>query len=161
MKDIYNMLDLRLSGVTLSDTDMFIPDPEFIKKLSEDFKEKCGIVEIGAGRGLFTKAMRDKGLKAVAIDPNCRATYETDVMQMDAMDFPYPENSLVIAARPDHSGWVETAFQRALERNCKIMYVSKLENLYIDFDEDDFEIEIYAGNVGEEKEIAWLLRGKA
>ncbi len=90
------------------------------------------VVELGCGDGYFTFRMRELGIKAMGIDPFKEAEYldPTSFMPICAsrchMLTEHP--CLLIAARPDHSGWVTNVpFQ--MHKDAELLYIGLQRNV--------------------------------
>ena len=90
------------------------------------------VVELGCGDGYLTFRMREIGIKAMGIDPFNEAEYLdcTSFMPIGASQCGIVINHacLLIAARPDHSGWVTNVpFQ--MHQHAELLYIGLPRNV--------------------------------
>jgi len=100
------------------------------------------VVELGCGDGYFTYAMRWYGIKALGIDPYKDPEYLdfSSFLQQRASECPIVKNTpaLLIAARPDHSGWV-TNVPYYMNSASELLYIGKRHNVSSDLDGITYE----------------------
>jgi hypothetical protein len=117
------------------------------------------VYDCGAGCCGFTKAMHERGLKALAIEP--RANYS---VRQECASFLYPTSiykckllsttpGVVVTARPDHSGWIRD-IPSLIHPDSEYIYIGLQDNFNIDLYDWDYEV-LYQG-AGEDDE--WVLK---
>jgi hypothetical protein len=90
------------------------------------------VVELGCGDGYFTSKMREACVKAMGIDPYKEGEFldHTSFMPVRASQCRIVTDHpcLLIAARPDHSGWVTNVpFQ--MHEDSELLYIGLPENV--------------------------------
>lgn len=136
----------------------FEPKEEFLKQLAEYIGDQF-VIEVGAGQCHFTQAMHRHKIKAMAIEPR-----PSDETRRRCMNFLYPmsinrsrsllkEKSVVIVARPDHSGWVRT-IPDYIHPESELFYIGLEKNLDVDIPEE-WTLERVFSDVGEDGEHMW------
>ena len=141
----------------------FHPTDRFLEWLV-DFVGDQFVIECGAGQCEFTKAMHKLGIKAMAIEPR-----PSDKVMAECYNFVFPvtveraanvlaeDVSIVMAARPDHSGWFKKLLD-LIHPESTLLYIGLERNLHIDIPDSDIELLFeYAGEEGEHvyKVIPW------
>jgi len=144
---------------TSLDRVFFVPDPKFFDYLEAICPAK-NIVDIGAGQGLVSKLLANKGFKVLAVDiiPPEDTYYE--VVAMDIMDMYIPKNALPILCRPCHGDFPGDVVVHALENGVpKILYVGLTRNIERDLSGlmGIYKMEIAPFFVGKDEEIAVLI----
>lgn len=135
----------------------FTPNAKFWAAL-ENYRTDV-IVEFGTGRGDTLREARARGFRAAGCDVSASIESIMDgIHQMSALRFPLAPGMVAIACRPDHSGWVQAALERALSHECVAIYVGKPENVERDLDDDFAELGWLIEDVGEEGELMLLFR---
>lgn len=122
----------------------FEPTPKFmtwwVKYVGDQF-----VFELGAGMCDFTKLMHDGGLKVLAIEPRAN-----DAVRRECISCLLPLSigratvlaktpAIVVVARPDHSGWVET-IPSLLHPDSEFIYIGLSENFARDLGCWDWEV---------------------
>lgn len=114
------------------------------------------VIEVGAGMCEFTREMHKLGIKAMAIEPR-----PSDKVLKECSNFLFPTSviravrilgeakSIVIAARPDHSGWFQK-LPGLIHPKSTLLYIGLESNLHIDI--PDVDIELLFEGAGEEGE---------
>ena len=136
----------------------FEPTDEFLTQLAKYVGDQF-VIEVGAGQCHFTQAMHGVGIKAMAIE--ARPSEET---LRRCVNFLYPmpvqqsgallrEPAVVIAARPDHSGWFEE-LPGLLHEESELIYIGLERNLDRDIPEE-FTLERLFWYVGRDGEHMW------
>lgn len=120
------------------------------------------VIEVGAGCCHFTKAMHKRGIKALAIEPRAN-----DEVRMECASFLLPTSvqratllqeipAVVVAARPDHSGWIsEVPF--LINPESEFIYIGLPKNFDIDLG-IDVACEVLGYEAGEDYEQVLRLR---
>jgi len=133
----------------------FKPTQAFLDWLVEFVGEEF-VIECGAGQCEFTKAMHKLGIKAMAIEPR-----PSDEVMATCYNFVFPtsveraenilreDKSIVIAARPDHSGWFQK-LPDLIHPESMLLYIGLERNLHIDIPDSD--IPLLFENAGQEGE---------
>lgn len=114
-------------------------------------------LELGAGTGETAEEAQAMGLLWSGCDvrAGCEAQMR-GVHRMNALTIPIKEGSVVLACRPDHSGWVSRALERALDEGATAIYVGLDRNYEGDLgDLLDREHQVVR-DVGQEEEHAWV-----
>lgn len=114
------------------------------------------IFDIGCGQGHVTMALRNFGGKAIGFDPNfeymgrsmCSAVIPKYFEDCNKSVIHIP-NAVAIFCRPCHSGFVEECID-LLHPEAKALYISKPENVEIDFERYEVK-ELDAPSCPEEK----------
>lgn len=128
------------------------PFLKFWQRLVND----VAVIEVGAGCCDFTKEMHELGIRAMAIEPRAN-----DDVRIECANFLYPTDvescaflerfdGIVVAARPDHSGWFARLPDLAL--NARIFYIG----LEMNFDMDipwDYDYDILFEDAGKDGEL--------
>jgi len=130
----------------------FQPNKKFFAYM-EKYRNNI-IVDIGAGEGHVALALEKKGFKVIAIDkdPKENAVYPT--LPVDAETFKYPDNSVMLIARPCHGDFAYSAIMHALQTTVKTaIYVGLEHNVERDLTEIPYLGKIVEKGVGKEKEI--------
>lgn len=148
-------------GLTLPDQDFFVPNIEFADWLaSQHWLKFRRVIDAGAGRGRFGRALLDRGLEVVSIDHNTRATTVSPVEIENAVTFNYLSDDVVFICRPCHSGWHLAAYKRAIHYGVlDCLYIGLEKNLEADFG-DDWELELLHHAAGEDGEKCWRVIGQ-
>lgn len=121
----------------------------------EDYVGDQFVMEVGAGCCDFTKAMHERSIKAMAIEPRAN-----DDVRMECSSFLLPRpvedaailgkhKAVVVAARPDHSGWFYQ-LPELIHPESELIYIGLESNFDKDLDGFDYEILFHdAGADGE------------
>lgn len=121
------------------------------------------IVDVGAGRGHVTIALRAHGHdRVIPIDVRPDGA-ECKVFCANAATFSYPAGSVALLARPCHGiGLVEPAIRRALESGVAwVLYVGAAKNIGHDTGRYRRRFRVGARHVGGNGETLYVLRGSA
>lgn len=126
------LMDEMLTSLPPNFVQHFEPTPEFmtwwVKYVGDQF-----VFELGAGMCDFTKLMHDNGIKVLAIEPRAN-----DAVRRECMSCLLPLSigrakvlsetpAIVVVARPDHSGWVETIPDH-IHHGSEFIYIGLPEN---------------------------------
>jgi SAM-dependent methyltransferase len=122
----------------------FHPTKKFVNGLAKLLKGRF-VIEIGCGNGELTRALKDKGIKAVGVDPYSR---NPEVIRID-QDSPIlrklldtaiekGENPIFLVARPCHSGFPG----QYLFFNIDLLYIGFLKNLEIDVERETCSVKL-------------------
>lgn len=137
----------------------FTPTERFWVCLQEWLKPDSSVVEVGAGAGYTTEEARTRYNQWYGIDVRTDGdTLTRGVLRDDATTYDYSRWDVMIACRPDHSGWVQEAVEQAIKQNCVAIYVGLEDNFPTDmYDlEDNYCIKYF--DVGAEGEHMWVFR---
>lgn len=148
------LTDKILSSLPPNFVQHFEPTPDFmvwwVKYVGDQF-----VFELGAGMCNFTKLMHTSGLKVLAIEPRAN-----DAVRQECISclLPLPIGratvlgqtpAIVVVARPDHTGWVET-IPSLLHIGSEFIYIGLPENFDQDLGYWDWKtLYEYAGADGE------------
>ena len=139
--------------LTSSGTVFFQPTGSFLDYVQREFSTRP-LIDVGAGIGLLTKVLRDKGMKCLPIDIYERDETIVDVAPLDATEMEFPSDCVPIIARPCHGYFVAPTVRNALTRVPFVLYVGLAKNFELDLDGLDFcKLEICLFNAGEDGEI--------
>lgn len=138
----------------------FEPTEDFLVWLAEYVGDQF-VIEVGAGECHFTQAMHRHKIKAMAIE--ARPSDETRLRCYNFLwSFPVQESgkilgekSIVIAARPDHSGWFRQ-LPGLIHPESQLIYIGLQRNLSTDIPEQCILDCLYRG-AGEDGEHVWRL----
>jgi hypothetical protein len=139
-----------MAGCYAGDLRFFMPTAAFYTAL-EPYKS-IGLVDAGAGTGMVSKDLTERGFRMLAVDLMPREGQGEHVIQMEAESVPYGPNLWLLLCRPDHSGWVYDTMQRALARGAGVFYAGLERNFSIDLDDYVGRETMRYANVGEEEE---------
>lgn len=131
----------------------FRATPEFLQWWKDYVGDKP-VFEVGAGCCDFTIQMHHLGIRAAAIEPRAN-----DEVRDRCANFLFPADvydaqvilqvpSIVVAARPDHSGWVGDV-PDLIHKDSKFIYIGLEKNIQIDLDRDYHTLYTGAGEDGE------------
>lgn len=136
MNDIFDLDDF--SVIPPNFVQHFHPEPHFMDWLVGYAHDRF-VIEVGAGMCEFTKAMHTYNIKALAVEPRpCPKVRE------ECFSFLMPVSvqkckmlrdtpALVIAARPDHSGWFG-GLNNLIHPNSELAYIGLPRNFNIDLE---------------------------
>jgi hypothetical protein len=144
---------IRAPMMDLSDQTFYEPTEEALQIIADVVGRKC-VIEIGAGTGFLSNLLSDDyGIRTVAIDCNIREEGTLNgVIPWDALDFLYPEDCIVIAARPCRGDWVEDALKKATKDGASaVIYIGKPTRS----DEVSLNAKLLLENAGKESENIW------
>jgi hypothetical protein len=136
----------------------FTPTEQFLEWLAEYVGDQF-VIEVGAGQCHFTQAMHRYKIKAMAIEAR-----PSDETRLRCANFLWPKpveeseivlnkKSVVIAARPDHSGWFEL-LPSLIHHESELIYIGLERNLDRDIP-DHWSLDILYSDAGEEGEHMW------
>jgi hypothetical protein len=136
----------------------FRPTEEFLVWLAE-YVGKQFVIEVGAGQCEFTQAMHRHQIKAMAIE--ARPSDETRrrcsnflwVNLVQDSETVLKVKSIVIAARPDHSGWFQL-LPEFIHPESELIYIGLERNLDTDIPQG-WVLERLYNDAGEEGEHMW------
>lgn len=151
-----NMLNLLPPNITTH----FIPSPLFCDYFAEYVGDRV-VVEVGAGQCEFAKRLIDKGTKVIAIEPR-----PSDKVRLECFNFLMPlsveqvslvsrPGFVVVAARPDHSGWF-TRMIKQVHPKSELIYIGLDDNIHLDIPDEVETEELYRG-AGEDGEVVLRL----
>ena len=139
------MNTLKLPGQTF-----FKPNNNWWKLLADTpWLHHRKFVDIGAGQGLLTLAMLERGYETEAIDLNHRAGQHGIVQIGDAADQYYTEDHCLVVARPCHGHFYDQLWRRHAGRP-DVLYVGLGKNMEMDL--HGTTSVLLASNVGEDGE---------
>lgn len=87
------------------------------------------IIEVGAGTGYLSSKLSAYGIRPIALDICLRDKYYYEVLQLDAQTFDYPDDAVVIVARPNRGAWISKTVNKVLKGDGEVIYISKKENV--------------------------------
>lgn len=134
-------------------TQHFHPTEQFLQW----WKDYCGdnlVFELGAGRCAFAKAATDLGVKTIAIEPRVSddvlMAFHNFVLPLpfERANFLSEKPSIVVVARPDHSGWVQT-IPDYIHPESQLIYIGLSQNFNLDF---DWNFKVLYNNAGHDGE---------
>lgn len=134
----------------------FHPTDEFMNYWEHFVVDKF-VIECGAGECEFSKLMHQSGMKCMAIEPRA-----SDQVRQDCFNFLLPATvqetvllnqcpAIVVAARPDHSGWFEE-LPSLIHSDSELYYIGLEKNFDIDFD-PEWNFDIVRSNCGRDGEM--------
>ncbi len=139
----------------------FIPNPSFLDSFTEYVKkEALNVVDCGAGIGHLSKLLIDKGIKTCAIDLYPRENPQTEIIQMDAINFPFSAGMLAVIARPCHGDWVPLLIKKAVEAGAQVMYIGLKKNFGQDITGLGLAHWIFSKDAGVDGEYAIVFRNR-
>lgn len=146
----------------LPNLEFFRPTEDGLAWLVAFLKDKPQpLFEVGAGTGLLSHLLWERGIKIVPMDVAPRENPHTLVMIADATEHPFPEGSWLVVARPCHGSFVSGLVENAKACRCAgILYIGKEENLEDDLDSIRNERQTWDGcdgPLGEDGEHAWIV----
>lgn len=145
-----------MSEVLFGEIVFFRPTRNFWKQIDR-YKDKT-IIEVGCGAGFLSRQMLHKNFKSVPLDIQIIETQVRGTHHIDAIEFPYESDMVVLFCRPSHGDWVELAMNRALEAGATIIYVGLQKNLELDLGDLRGQFHQRDDNVGEESEVFMVNR---
>lgn len=119
------------------------------------------VFEVGAGCCDFAKAMIDRKIKVMAIEPRPNPDIAREcasfLLPLSVYRIPlmatYP--GIVVVARPDHSGWVYS-IPSLIHPDSLFIYIGLEKNFHIDLDSD---YQILYSDAGDDGEKVLLIKG--
>lgn len=138
----------------------FEPHPHFCDRFAEHVGDRV-VIEVGAGQCLFAKRLASRGVKIIAVEP--RASEETREechnfllpMRAEQVSLIREPGHVVVAARPDHSGWF-TALIREIHPESELIYIGLEDNVHVDIP-DEIETEDLYTKAGADGEVVLRL----
>jgi hypothetical protein len=134
----------------------FSPNENFLDWAKENLRGKT-IIECGAGTGHLSKKLQSIDLSVLPIDMCDREETETTVIKKNAETFDYPENSIVIMARPNRGDWINNTINKALTTASYLLYIGLKEHVEEDILSLPFEIETILENAGKDNETVFKI----
>lgn len=115
-------------------TIFFRPTRKFLLFMEENHKRDT-VIDAGAGECFLTVKLRQVGINCIPVDPLPHGPLSSLVEKMFMHQCaPVRERPFcIVAARPDHSGWV-TEIPRYMHRDSVLLYVWLKKNLEHDLD---------------------------
>lgn len=129
----------------------FRPTRNFWKQIDR-YKDRT-IIEVGCGAGFLSRQMQAKQFKVVPVDIQIKDTQVPGTQHIDAIDFPYTSDMVVLFCRPSHGNWVWRVIDRAQEVGATVVYVGLQENLELDLGDLQDKFHQRGDSVGEESEV--------
>ena len=120
------------------------------------------IIDCGCGDGHVTLALSDRGANVIGLDLYARDEWSLErniLLEMDANEFPFPRNAIVLFCRPCHGGWVEQVVRKAKQKAEVILYVGLEKNLEEDLGDYAFKFKAFGRRCGKDEEFAWSMKG--
>lgn len=153
------MMIQSIIGGLLPDLKFFEPTEEFLRWVNRNYPTSI-IYDVGAGLGHVTKALRDRGCKALAIDLNYRETEgPLQVVIADGESYQYEEGSVVMVCRPCHGQFTEQVIEQSSRCNVTAMlYVGLKRNVQDDLGVYFSKFDMVLSKAGEDGESVWLKR---
>lgn len=150
------LMDQMLTALPPNFVQHFEPTPEFMEWWAKYVGDQF-VFELGAGMCDFTKLMHDGGLKVLAIEPRAN-----DAVRRECISclLPLPIGrakvlsetpAVVVVARPDHSGWVETIPDH-IHDDSEFIYIGLPENFDRDLGDWDREV-LYRGAGADDEQV--------
>lgn len=144
-------------GKVLPGLKFFEPTPEFASFMKKAYP-KIRIYDVGAGMGHVAHELRERGLKALALDINRRESRENfPVTIADGESYLYLPGSVVMICRPCHGQFCEEVISNAAW--CKaaaILYVGLEKNLAGDLGPYRKNFKLKLSDAGLEGEGVWV-----
>ena len=132
----------------------FYHKPKFLDWLQK-YSNGQPVIELGAGMLDFSKALHQKGIPVIAVEPRARVgLYGMHILPTLADKVARSMDGLFIAARPDHSGWV-TEIPELISGKSSFLYVGLEKNLEDDFPSSEFNHDLVYSDAGEDGENVW------
>jgi len=136
----------------------FEPLPKFITWCKETYPD-AQWVDMGAGQGHVTQALRKAGLDALAIDlflAESDAVID-DISKMDAAMFPFFAGHIGLICRPCRGEWIHASIIKAVEADCPVVYVGKDSHFDEDLQPLPYNTTLIMTDAGEAGESVWLV----
>ena len=137
----------------------FEPTDDFLDWLVEYVGDQF-VIEVGAGKCEFTRAMHKLGIKAMAIEPRACSevlkqcgNFLLPLSVQQAGIFLSDKLSIVIAARPDHSGWFAEV-PELIHEDSELLYIGLEKKLDIDIPDWCVTEKMFEG-AGRDGECVW------
>jgi hypothetical protein len=119
-------------------------------------------IEVGAGQCEFSKALYQRGVKVMAVEP--RPSPEVAIecsnfllpMQVSRADIVRNSGIVVVVARPDHSGWF-AELADMVSPESELIYIGLEKNLDLDIPEHFRTDELYC-DAGADGEVVLRVR---
>lgn len=115
----------------------FEPSSRFLDWLAKYAAGRI-VIDVGCGEGHIVRALGERGVKALGIDPMWEQTPDNvDLinriipLQAENVTCLGMKNALVLFCRPCHSGFVEAAINR-VHHTSEVLYISKPTNVVMD-----------------------------
>jgi len=124
----------------------FNPTDEFVDKLAEVIGDRM-VIEIGSGNGDLLKALLDRGISAIGIDPFADTTSLGPEIRSSILPFDLDQTMglvdqwkgkkeiVFLTARPCHSGFPQEYLSMFGNRH-EMIYIGYTKNLEIDFERE-------------------------
>lgn len=148
------------AALTFPDQTFFWPQPQLFEWLALPQHRWRRIVELGAGKGELAAELHKRGHDVLAVDNRAREGQLPIVERCCAFEFEFTRNDLVLACRPDHSGWVGDALNKAVEQGAnRVCYVGLKKNVNNDLAQSMVRhLDLHA--IGVTGEHLWTLYGE-
>ena len=132
-------------NLTLPDQLFFQPKPVFLDWLDT---QPPHVIDVGAGVGLLGSLRPDK---VVCFDICPRANPRCHIYPVDATDFKYPSDCVVLMCRPCMGPWIRQTWSKVLGCGARMFYVGVERNFQHHLTEG-IEYEIVLDDVGLDNE---------
>lgn len=113
------------------------------------------IVDVGCGEGLLGNMLQ--GVISIDINPDFDNALVKDIIQVNAIDFPFNEKCFPVFLRPCHGIFVDMVLEAHKYHVKNFLYVSMPHNFEDDVDLVQFNGERVGDWVGEDGEYAYLI----
>lgn len=132
----------------------FHPTERFLDYVEHNYSD-CLLVDAGCGEGWLSFKLRGRHLRCLAIDPLPSSLTNVLPMKIHNCNLIREKPTVIIAARPDHGGWVGE-IPRYMHADSVLLYVGLRKNVKVDLWE--LKRKVVLRNAGQDGEWVWLLR---
>lgn len=121
---------------------------------------KRSVIDCGSGVGRLSSKLMKRHISVVPVDLFLKDCLEAYPIQINAVDFPYPEFSLVVIARPCRGNWIHQVIRKVLESNGEVLYVGLQKHHEEDLEplEDKYLLEKVYDNAGDDNEYVYSIK---
>jgi len=154
-EEIINNQWEQMHGLIIPNQRFFEPTDMFWIELNK--LDVMMFIDCGAGDGHVAAEATERGFRMGACDIARRECHVgVEVQPMPAHRMPFNSEIWPLVCRPDHGGWVEHLFIRAMEKGSGFIYVGHSEKLEHDVGNNHYNMR--ADSVGQENEemFVWL-----
>ena len=123
---------------------------------------KRKVIDCGSGVGRLSSKLMKRCVSVTPVDFFLKDCLEAYPVQIDAVDFPYPENPLVIIARPCRGDWIHQVIKKVVENNGEVLYVGLQKHYEEDLEplESRYLLEKLYDNAGDDGEYIYSIKSK-
>lgn len=160
MMDEIRRLATRMNlGGSLPCIKFFEPTKKFLCWMKRRYSTSL-IYDVGAGLGHVAKALRENGLKALAIDLNYRDSGDAaQVLIADGESYRYEPDSVVMVCRPCHGCFTEQVIEQSSRCDTSaFLYVGLEKNVEGDLGVYLSQLKLVLSGAGEDGEGVWLAK---